>query len=84
MARVGTLDFCSPELSADKGQAAVIDLLGMVVFATIVCIGLLDMSSGISPFAMYRSPTVSGVYLRAAVTERRGDGNQPKPPAPAR
>jgi hypothetical protein len=62
----------------------VIDLLGMVVFATIVGIGLLDLRSGLSPFATYRPPTVTGVRLRAPVTERRDDGNQPKPPAPAR
>jgi hypothetical protein len=62
----------------------VIDLLGMVVFATIVGTGLLDLRSGLSPFAMYRSPTLTGVYLRAPARERRGDGNQPKPPAPAR
>ena len=61
-----------------------IDLLGMVVFATTVGIGLLDRSSGIGPFAMYRSPTVTGVHLRAPVTDPRGDGNQPKPPASAR
>jgi hypothetical protein len=67
-----------------RRHATVIDLLGMVVFATIVGIGLRDLRSGLSPFAMYRSPTVTGVHLRAPVTERRGDGNQPKPPAPAR
>jgi hypothetical protein len=62
----------------------VIDLLGVVVFATISGIGLLDMRSGLSPFAMNRPPTVTRIHLRAPVTERRGDGNQPKPPAPAR
>ena len=72
------------ESFADKEHAAVMDLLGMAVFATIVGIGLLDLSSGIGPFAMYRSPTMAGVHLRAPVTERRGDGNQPKPPTPAR
>jgi hypothetical protein len=62
----------------------VIDLLGMVVFATTVGIGLLDLRSGLGPFAVYRSPSLTGLDLRAPVTERRGDGNQPKPPAPAR
>ena len=76
--------FYCAESVADKEHAAVIDLLGMVVFATIIGIGLLDRSSGIRPFAMYRSATVTGVHLRAPVTEPRGDENQPKPPAPAR
>jgi len=51
-----------------RRHATVIDLLGMVVFATIVGIGLRDLRSGLSPFAMYRSPTVTGVHLRAPVT----------------
>jgi hypothetical protein len=62
----------------------VIDLLGMVVFATIVGIGLLDGRSGLSVFAVYRSPTVIGVRRWVPVTERRAGGNEPKPPAPAR
>lgn len=68
----------------DEERAAVIDLLGMVVFATIVGIGLLDGRSGLSVFAVYRSPTVTSIRRRVPVTERGGGGNQPKPPAPAR
>ena len=50
-----------------------IDLLGLVVFTTVVGIGLLDRKSGLSPFAMYRSAAVTGVRRRhrrpgAAVT----------------
>jgi len=59
-----------------------IDLLGMVVFATVVSIGLLDGRSGLSVFAIYRAPTASDVR-RAPLTERGGGRNQPKPPAPA-
>jgi hypothetical protein len=62
----------------------VIDLLGMVVFATVISIGLLDAESGLGPFAMYRSATVTGVRRRAPATGPRGDDNQPRPPAPAR
>jgi hypothetical protein len=36
----------------DEERATVIDLLGMVVFATTVGIGLLDGRSGLSVFAM--------------------------------
>ena len=36
-------------------DAAVIDLLGMVVFGTIVGIGLLDGRRGLSVFALYHS-----------------------------
>jgi hypothetical protein len=68
----------------DEERAAVIDLLGMVVFATIVGIGLLDGRSGLSVFAMYRSPTARGVRQWIPLTERRDGGNQPKPPEPAR
>ena len=59
-----------------------IDLLGLVIFAVIVGIGLLDMRSGLGPFAMYRSPT--GPRLAAVDTGDRGDGNQPEKPAPTR
>jgi hypothetical protein len=62
----------------------VIDLLGFVVLATIVGVGLLDLKSGLSPFAMYRSATVTGIGRKAPATGRRGDDNQPRPPAPAR
>lgn len=61
-----------------------INFLGFVVFATIVGIGFLDRRSGLSVFAMYRSASVTGMRRRAPWTERRGDGNQPRPPAPAR
>jgi hypothetical protein len=62
----------------------VIDLLGLVVFTTIVGIGLLDLKSGLSPFAMYRSATVIGVGRQAPVAGRRGDDDRPRPPAPSR
>jgi hypothetical protein len=62
----------------------VIDFLGLVLFATVVAIGLLDLKSGLGPFAVYRSPTVTGVRRRAPMPERRGDDNQPNPPASAR
>ena len=61
-----------------------IDLLGMVLIATIVNIGLIDLKSGLSPFAVYRRPSVAGVNLQAQVTERPGDGSGPKPPASAK
>jgi hypothetical protein len=42
----------------------VINLLGMVVFTTIVGIGLLDRKTGLGPFAMYRSAAVTGSPAR--------------------
>jgi hypothetical protein len=68
----------------DEEYAAVIEFLGLVIYATVVGIGLLDLKNGLSPFAMYRSVTVAGVGRSAPATGRRGDGNQPTPPAPAR
>jgi hypothetical protein len=62
----------------------VIDVLGSVVFATIVGIGVLDMRSGLSPFATFRSAGMTDLRWRPPLTERGGDGNQPRPPAPAR
>ena len=59
-----------------------IDLLGLVIFAVIVGIGLLDLKSGLGPFAVYRSPT--GARLVTVDTGDRGDGNQPEKPAPTR
>ena len=62
-----------------------IDFLGLVVFATIVAIGLLDGRSGLTVLAMYRSAGVTDLHRRVAVTERRGGGgNQPMPPTPAK
>jgi hypothetical protein len=62
----------------------VIDVLGSIVFATIVAIGVLDMRSGLSPFAMLRSASMTDLRPRAPLTESGGDGNQPRPPEPAR
>jgi hypothetical protein len=60
-----------------------IDLLGLVIFATIIGIGLLDLKSGLGPFALYRSGAVIGVDRQTPVTRRRGDDNQPRPPVSA-
>jgi hypothetical protein len=62
-----------------------VDLVGLVIFATIIGIGLLDVKSGLGPFATYRLAAVTGVRRRAPANEHRGDDdNQPRPPAPAR
>jgi hypothetical protein len=55
----------------------------MVVFGTIVGIGLLDGRRGLSVFASYPSAGVTG-RRRAPKTKRDGGENQPKPPTPAR
>ena len=60
-----------------------INFLGLVVFMTVISIGLLDLTSGLGPFAMYRSGAAIGVSPQAPVTGRHGDDNQPRPPAPA-
>jgi hypothetical protein len=62
--------------------AAVLDLLGLIIFMTTVGIGLLDLRSGLGPFATYRSVAIPDVG-RPAATGRRGDDNHPTPPAPA-
>ena len=54
-----------------------IDLLGMVVFGTIVCIGLLDGRRGLSVFALYHWDGVPGSERRAPSTKRDGGENQP-------
>ena len=61
-----------------------VDLLGFIIFLTIVGIGLLDLESGLSPFAVYRSAATTRDRRRAPRTGRRGDDNQPRPPEPAR
>lgn len=43
-----------------------IDLLGLVVFGTIVGIGLLDGRSGLTVFARYRSVDVTDLRRRVA------------------
>ena len=49
-----------------------IELLGLLIFATIVGIGLLDVKSGLGPFAMYRSGTVTGVSRQERHVRRIG------------
>jgi len=61
----------------------VIDLLGLVVFATVTSIGLLDLKSGLGPFAMYSAVAMTEVRRPAPATGRHGDDNRPRPPAPA-
>lgn len=60
-----------------------ITFLGVIVFATIVGIGALDGKSDLGLFAVYRSAIHNGVRRRAP-RMRRGDGNQPTPPATSR
>ena len=55
-----------------------IDLLGVVVFGTIVGIGLLDGRCGLSVFALYHWDGVPGGQERAPATKRNGGGNQPQ------
>jgi hypothetical protein len=45
----------------------VIDLLGLVIFATIIGIGLLDLRSGLGPFALYRSEESRTAVIRLLV-----------------
>ncbi|MDT7581460.1 MAG: hypothetical protein QOK35_2724 [Pseudonocardiales bacterium] len=67
----------------DEEYVPVIELLGLVIFATVVGIGLLDMKSGLSPFAMYRASTPTDLRRHPSTTGRPGDGSQSTPPAPA-
>ena len=53
------------------------DLLGLVIFATTIGIGLLDIESGLGPFAKYRSAEMSRDGRRAPDAGRTGD--QPTP-----
>lgn len=65
---------------------SVIDLLGFVIYLTVVAIALLDVKSGLTVLAMYRSAGSAGsadLRRRLPVEERRGGGNQPLPPTPA-
>ena len=68
----------------EKEDAAVIDLLGVVVFGTIVGIGLLDGRRGLSVFARYHSACVTGRQGWAPKTNRGGGENQSKPPTPTK
>jgi hypothetical protein len=73
-----------PALRRRGTGAQVVELLGLVIFATVVGIGLLDVKSGLSPFAMYRSAAVISARRRASAVGHGGDDNQPRPPTPAR
>ena len=67
----------------EEEDSAVIDLLGVIVFGTIVGIGLLDGRRGLSVFELYHSAGVTA-RGRAPRSKRDGGENQPKPPTPAR
>jgi hypothetical protein len=62
---------------------SVIDLLGFVIFLTVVTIGLLDARSGLTVLAMYRSAGLTDLHRQRPTEESRGGGNQPLPPTPA-
>jgi hypothetical protein len=59
-----------------------INVLGTIIFATIIGIGWLDSRSALSLLGNYTS---SSARLRARPrrADRRGGEDQPKPPAPA-
>jgi hypothetical protein len=61
----------------------VTDLLGFVIFLTIVAIGLLDARSGLTVLAMYRPAGLTELRRQRPAEESRGGGNQPLPPTPA-
>jgi hypothetical protein len=64
-------------------HATMIDLLGLVLCTTVIIIGLLDLKSGLGPFAMYRSGALIGGGPQTPATGRHDDDNRPRPPAPA-
>ena len=63
----------SPTKVQSRRFTAVVEFIGLVIFATIIGIGLLDVKSGLSPFATYRSAAVTGGRRRAPATGHRGD-----------
>lgn len=60
-----------------------IDLLGFVIYLTVVAIALLDARSGLTVLAMYRSVGSTDLRRRSPVEESRDGGNKPLPPTPA-
>lgn len=60
----------------------VIDLLGLVIFAVVIGIGLLDARGGLGPFAVYRSTTAGVVRRPVPAPGQPGEDNQPTPPTP--
>lgn len=58
------------------------DLLGFVIYLTVVAIALLDAKSGLTVLAVYRSAGSTDLRRRRLPEEERRDGgNQPLPPA---
>jgi len=60
----------------------VIDLLGFVIYLTVVAIALLDARSGLTVLAMYRPAGLTELRRQRPTKESSG-GNQPLPPTPA-
>jgi len=61
-----------------------INVLGTIIFATIIGIGWLDSRSPLSLFGKYTSLSVARLRpRRPPAADRRGGEDQPKPPAPA-
>ena len=61
----------------------VISFLGVIVFTTIIGIGVLDRNSGLSLFAKYRSMRDGGRPRTGTMSGHRKGGNRPGPSAPA-
>jgi hypothetical protein len=59
-----------------------INVLGTIIFATIIGIGWLDSTTGLSLFGNYTSLSAR-LRPRPRRADRRGGEDQPKPPAPA-
>jgi hypothetical protein len=60
-----------------------VNFLGALIFATIVGIGWFDSKGSLSPFGKYFSSNVTRRRPPTPSADRRGDEDQPKPPAPA-
>ncbi len=60
-----------------------ISFIGVIIFGTIIGIGILDRASGLTVIGRYTASGMSGFWPRSPETGRRGGEDQPKPPAPA-
>jgi hypothetical protein len=67
----------------NQGQPKMINILGTIIFATIIGIGWLDSRGSLNPFGKYTSLSVARLRPRPSAADPRGGEDQAQPPAPA-
>ena len=67
----------------NQGQPKMINILGTIIFTTIIGIGWLDSRGSLNLYRKYTSLNVARLRPRPSSADPRGGEDQAQPPAPA-